>query len=78
MIQYPFWIRIEYLNFSKSKILGYTGSITKERDLIDIIIRLDLELPNIEVFKVNEKDYPLSRLQNIFDKSRHILEEESA
>ncbi|MCM3411252.1 hypothetical protein [Metabacillus litoralis] len=78
MIDFPFWVRIEYLNFSKSKIVGYTGSVTKERDLMDIIIRLDLELPNIRLFLVNQKEYPPLRLQKIFDKARHILEEESA
>jgi hypothetical protein len=78
MIHYPFWISIEYSNFSKSKVLGYTGSITKERDLIDVIIRLDIEIIHIKTFQVNRVDYPPTRLQRVFDKAKHILEEESA
>ncbi|MGQ4668610.1 hypothetical protein ACUIJN_22790 [Metabacillus halosaccharovorans] len=78
MIQYPFWIRLEYLNFSKSKVLGYTGSITKERDLVDVFIRNDIEVHNIKLFLVNQKEHPPSKLQKIYDMARHIIEEESA
>lgn len=78
MIHYPFWIRIEYLNFSQSKLLGYTGSITNENDLIDVIIRLDIVLKNINTFHVNGKKYPSARLQNVFDKANNKIEEESA
>lgn len=63
MTDYPFWIEIKYIGFDSSKQIGYTGSITKESDLADIIIRLKIELNNIKSLLVNERPYPAERLE---------------
>lgn len=77
-MKYPLWITFKYTMFYRSsKEIGYTKSITSERDFINFINRIDLEQKMIKEFKVNGQTFPIARLTNIFLKAAEFKTEEA-
>lgn len=77
-MKYPLWITFKYTMFYRSsKEIGYTKSITSEKDFINFINRIDLEQKMIKEFKVNGQTFPIERLTNIFLKAAEFKTEEA-
>lgn len=77
-MKYPLWITFKYTMFYRSsKEIGYTKSITSERDFINFINRIDLEQKMIKEFKVNGQTFSIERLTNIFLKAAEFKREEA-
>jgi hypothetical protein len=66
-VGYPFWIRLEYRN-DVGNVIGFTGSILSEVDLLDVLARYEITRFNLVTVRVNGKVYLASRLESIFAK----------
>jgi hypothetical protein len=64
---YPFWIRLEYRN-DVGNVIGFTGSILSEADLLDVLARYEIKKSNLVTVRVNGKMYPASKMEGIFAK----------
>uniref|UniRef100_A0A7U3YD17 Uncharacterized protein n=1 Tax=Geobacillus sp. (strain Y4.1MC1) TaxID=581103 RepID=A0A7U3YD17_GEOS0 len=65
---YPIWIRLEYRS-DVGSIIGFTGSIRSEADLLDVLERYGITKANLVTVCINGKAYPISRLDRFFSKS---------
>ncbi|GCD83697.1 hypothetical protein PTHTG4_27610 [Parageobacillus thermoglucosidasius] len=65
---YPIWIRLEYRN-DVGNIIGFTGSIRFETDLLDVLERYGITKSNLVTVCINGKKYPTSRLDRFFSTS---------
>jgi hypothetical protein len=65
---YPVWIRLEYQN-DVGTIIGFTGSIRSEVDLLDVLERYGITKSNLVTVCINGKTYPTSRLDRFFSTS---------
>lgn len=77
MVNYPFWIRIEFRELDNSYSKGYTGSVLNENHFVDVVVRNSLKLSTIKKFEINNKEYPVAKLTRIFEKAEFIKREVS-
>ncbi|WP_199426943.1 hypothetical protein [Thermaerobacillus caldiproteolyticus] len=71
---YPFWIRLKYRN-DVGRVIGFTGSILSESDLLDVLARYEITRSNLVTVYVNGKTYTTSRLESIFVKLESRMSE---
>ena len=64
---YPLWIRFEYRN-EVGSVIGLTASVCSEADFLDILERYGVTRMNLLTVQINDKDYPVSRLDSLFVK----------
>ena len=62
---YPIWIRLEYRN-DVGRIVGFTGSITSETALRDVLERYEITKERLVSLEINGKSYSLSKLDGFF------------
>ncbi|MCK7605389.1 hypothetical protein L3V64_003245 [Geobacillus stearothermophilus] len=64
---YPLWIRLEYRN-GVGSVTGLTASVCSEADFLNILEHCGITRTNLLAVRINDKDYPISRLDALFAK----------
>lgn len=64
---YPLWLRLEYRN-EVGSVIGLTASVCSEADFLDVLERCGVTRSNLLAVRINDKDYPISRLDALFAK----------
>lgn len=64
---YPLWVRFEYRN-GVGAVIGLTASVCSEADFLDILARCGVTRTSLLTVQINDKDYPVSRLDALFTK----------
>ncbi|QIZ66672.1 hypothetical protein [Geobacillus subterraneus] len=64
---YPLWLRLEYRN-EVGSVIGLTASVCSEADFLDVLERCGVTRSNLLVVRINDKNYPVSRLDTLFAK----------
>lgn len=71
---YPLWIRLTYTESGKTK--GYTANVLSKQDLVKVIIRLEINLSDIQSFIINDKIQPQKVIKLLFEEVDRFREEE--
>ncbi len=64
---YPLWVRFEYRN-GVGSVIGLTASVCSEADFLNVLEYCGITRTNLLAVRINDKDYPISRLDALFAK----------
>jgi hypothetical protein len=69
---FPAWIRLVYKEWEGSRNIGYTGSIQSEDDLVNLLVRLNINRQLLLTCIINDKEWPVSVLDRFFERANEI------
>jgi hypothetical protein len=69
---FPAWIRLVYKEWEGSRNIGYTGSIQSEDDLVNLLVRLNINSQLFLTCIINDKEWPVSVLDRFFERANEI------
>jgi hypothetical protein len=69
---FPVWIRLVYKEWEGSRKIGYTGSIQSENDLVNLLVRLNINRQLLLTCIINDKEWPVSVLDRYFEQANEV------
>ncbi len=69
----PFWIRLEYRN-DVGNVIGFTGSIFSEADLLDVLVQYEITRSNLVTFRVSRKSISVIKIRKHLCQIRNLNE----
>jgi hypothetical protein len=69
---FPAWIQLVYKEWEGSRNIGYTGNIQSEADLVDLLVRLNINRQLLLTLTINDKEWPISNLDRFFERANEV------